>query len=452
MYRKVKKIITCAIAAVAFTTTLFANPPTTVKAAEDLVYDEGSGYLNGAMTTTGEVNRIEIFYSDSCDLTYSWLTNSTQETNKISLDEIVKNGITLSTEVEIVGGGTTTVPNYPLKCSSFYITSTSQNAEQWNFMIEFNELLSECFIVQAEVPSNWINNKNSITKPLEFSLGYLTASSSFTTDDIIPIISTLSSGTADNSEAFKEVEPVEEEEKDPLVAILKLMIAVVFIAIVVTAILYQKTKKANAKKESEEYVKRANDKVKAKKSRENDDLIEIMESYSKFYQDDDLEEDEEEDEEEYDIMSDDDYRDIPVYQEDAYSSSSYKNVEEILEEEDNEFYESEQYSYDFDDYDETPIYEEHETPIVQQKLSKSKVEKQKIASQPQPKAKAKERKEEKNIVSSQTKTQKRETQKAAYKEPVKKEKPSFVNSVGQNAVKPKANNKIPAFARKSMES
>lgn len=322
MYRKVKKIITYAIAVTTFAVTLFSASPVNVNAGQDLVFNESTNSLNGTLTTTGDVNRIEIYYSENYNLANSWLTNATHNAKKTSLSEVVNNGVSLSTEVEIVGGGTTTVPGYPLKCSSFYITSTNQNAEQWNFKIEYNDYISECFIVKAEVPTNWINEKNCITEPLEFSLGYLSSNSSYTADDIIPIISIMSEEKETASDKFQEVEPAEEKIEDPLVAILKLMIGVVFIAIIITVLLYQKTKKANAKRESEEFVKNANKKAKAIKSKENDDLLEIMESYSKYYQED--YEDEEKEDEEYNIMSeeDDNYSDIPVYQEDSYSSHS----------------------------------------------------------------------------------------------------------------------------------
>lgn len=288
MHRLTKKILTVMTAAVVFTATLL-SPAVTAKAEnQDFEYDEQENTLNGTITTTGEVTRLEIYYSNVINRTDTRMYLGQELDSGVNLSSLsTDDDRPLSDEAEVFYGGETDVPGYNLKCSSYYILSKSKDTRKFSIIIERKESLKECFVVKSAVPSNWQNlGTPVITEPEEFLLGFIdSALSEYTTDDIVPIISQ-TTDIEQTTQEFEAKEPVSEEDKDPLESILKLMILVVIVAIILTSVALVKNKRKQEKERSETFVKKANEKSKNKKAKDNDDLMEFMDSYSDDYSDD----------------------------------------------------------------------------------------------------------------------------------------------------------------------
>lgn len=290
MHRLTKKILTVMTAAVVFTATLL-SPAVTAKAEnQDFEYDEQANTLNGTITTTREVTRLEIYYSNGIGRTNTgmYLSQEQDFNSRVDLSSLsTDDDQPLSDNAEVFYGGEADVPGYNLKCSSYYILSKSKDAQKFNIEIERKESLKECFVVKSAVPSNWQNlGTPVITEPEEFLLGFIdSALSEYTTDDIVPIISQ-TTDIEQTTQEFEAKEPVSEEDKDPLENILKLMILVVIVAIILTSVALVKNKRKQEKERSETFVKKANEKSKNKKAKDNDDLMEFMDSYSDDYSDD----------------------------------------------------------------------------------------------------------------------------------------------------------------------
>ena len=290
MHRLTKKILTVMAAAVVFTATLL-SPAVTAKAEnQDFEYNEQTNTLNGTISTTGEVTRLEIYYSNGIVRTDTGMYlsqeqdfNSHVDLSSLSTDDDQP----LSDNVEVFYGGDIDVPGYNLKCSSYYILSKSKDTQRFNIEIKRRENLKECFVVKSAVPSNWQSlGTPVITEPEEFLLGFIdSALSEYTTDDIVPIISQ-TTDIEQTTQEFEAKEPVSEEDKDPLESILKLMILVVMVAIILTSVALVKNKRKQEKERSETFVKKANEKSKNKKAKDNNDLMEFMDSYSDDYSDD----------------------------------------------------------------------------------------------------------------------------------------------------------------------
>lgn len=326
MRKQIKKIFTCAVAVVTFATALLTSPVPTKAEGQDLTYNETANSMNGNFTTSDEVTKIEVYYSSGYSFLNTWFMLADNPKKQAKLSEVPSGAdVSITDSLEIIGGGTTDVPGYSLKCTSYYIVSKSADAETWTFSIERNNTLSECFVVKSEIPADWQKAGAVITEPSEFLLGFIDSNlSQYTVSDIVPIISTLSEGT-EATKQYEETIPEQEKQEDPLVGILIIMILIVLIAIVITFMVYVKTKKENARKQSEEFVKKANDKAKAKKLKDNDDLLEIMDSYHMEYSDDcdddfdyDIDDDSNEPEEssyEYDDYNDDEYEDYDADEE-----------------------------------------------------------------------------------------------------------------------------------------
>lgn len=290
MHRLTKKILTVMTAAVVFTATLL-SPAVTAKAEnQDFEYDEQANTLNGTITTTREVTRLEIYYSNGIGRTNTgmYLSQEQDFNSRVDLSSLsTDDDQPLSDNAEVFYGGEADVPGYNLKCSSYYILSKSKDAQKFNIEIERKESLKECFVVKSAVPSNWQNlGTPVITEPEEFLLGFIdSALSEYTTDDIVPIISQ-TTDIEQTTQEFEAKEPVSEEDKDPLESILKLMILVVIVAIILTSVALVKNKRKQEKERSETFVKKANEKSKNKKAKDNNDLMEFMDSYSDDYSDD----------------------------------------------------------------------------------------------------------------------------------------------------------------------
>lgn len=288
MHRLTKKILTVMTAAVVFTATLL-SPAVTAKAEnQDFEYNEQTNALNGTITTTGEVTRLEIYYSNGTNRADTGMYLSQELDSGVDLSSLsTDDDRPLSDEAEVFYGGEADVPGYNLKCSSYYILSKSKDTQEFSIKIERKESLKECFVVKSAVPSNWQNlGTPVITEPEEFLLGFIdSALSEYTTDDIVPIISQ-TTDIEQTTQEFEAKEPVSEEDKDPLESILKLMILVVIVAIILTSVALVKNKRKQEKERSETFVKKANEKSKNKKAKDNNDLMEFMDSYSDDYSDD----------------------------------------------------------------------------------------------------------------------------------------------------------------------
>lgn len=284
-----KKILILATSALAFAAVIFTTPNTVYADSQDMNYDETYNAMVGSFTTSEQITRIEVFYPSgygNSEIYFSENKNVVQSESFKYLNEIPQGAdVTISNDVEIIGGGTVELAEYGITCSSYYFVQKNDVSTSWSLKAIRTDSLGECFVVKAEVPSDWKNAAPSVTEPVELLCGFIDPTiSSHTTDDIVPIISA-DVQEAESQTEFEELPPVEEKAKDPLGAILKAMIFLVVIAIVVTYILYIQSKRKHSKETSERKVKRANEKHKEQQKRDDDMILEIMDTYTQEYKD-----------------------------------------------------------------------------------------------------------------------------------------------------------------------
>lgn len=264
--------------------------------AAGMTYDKDSRCISGTFDTSGSdgITRIEIYvpnafqYQDDNILLNDISSGAIFHLNG---DLVTNQGTDANTEVRY--GGIVPINDYQMNCIIYYIVSASDVS--WEFKMNMEDGLSECFVAQSKVPTNWETPYDAvITEPVTLIQYFIDSNTStFTSmDDVNTLLNTqVQSDVVDDSTFDGEV--IEEKKNDPVITLLVFLIGIVVVAIGITFYLL---KKESAKKESirsEKYVARENEKVKKKKNRENDELSELVSSYDDEYTDEDDFEDEE---------------------------------------------------------------------------------------------------------------------------------------------------------------
>lgn len=297
MKKRTKKMFLILTLALTF---MAAAIPDTVRAAE-MTYDKNSKCISGSFDTIGSesITRIEIYvpnafsYQDDNILLNDISSGALFHLNG---DLVTNQGTKTSAEVRY--GGIVPINEYQMNCVIYYIISATDIS--WELKINMTENLSECFVAESKVPTNWETPYDAvITSPIKLLQYFIDSNaSSFKSMDDVNILLNAHVQTDAIDESTFDGEIVEEKKQDPFVTILIFAMGVVIVAIIITAYLL---KKDGAKKEtirSEKYVAKENEKLKKKKVRENDELKELVSSYDDDYMDEDEEREKEEEEEE----------------------------------------------------------------------------------------------------------------------------------------------------------
>lgn len=260
--------------------------------AAGMTYDKDSRCISGTFDTSGSdgITRIEIYvpnafqYQDDNILLNDISSGAIFHLNG---DLVTNQGTDANTEVRY--GGIVPINDYQMNCIIYYIVSASDVS--WEFKMNMEDGLSECFVAQSKVPTNWETPYDAvITEPVTLIQYFIDSNTStFTSmDDVNTLLNTqVQSDVVDDSTFDGEV--IEEKKNDPVITLLVFLMGIVVVAIGITFYLL---KKESAKKESirsEKYVARENEKVKKKKNRENDELSELVSSYDDEYTDEDEE-------------------------------------------------------------------------------------------------------------------------------------------------------------------
>lgn len=317
-----KKILAFAASVIAFTAVTSGIPITAHADGQDMTYDDNYGAMTGYFTTEGQITRIEVFYSAEYSNGKISIFQKGDVRETILSDIAKGEDVSISDDVEIIGGGTIEILDYNMLCSSYYFVQKDTNAINWTIRVNRTSSLGECFVVRATVPAGWKNAATSTTEPEEFLCGFIDSSiSSHTADDIVPIISTIvqSDDEQETPTEFVELPATPEKTKDPFTALLKVLIFIVVVAIIVTYILYERTKRTHSKEASEKRLKKANAKFEEKKKKEDASLLEIMDTYSNEYRDDIYDDDDDVDDDIYD-----DYEEKPNVEEDYLAEKAVK--------------------------------------------------------------------------------------------------------------------------------
>lgn len=264
--------------------------------AAGMTYDKDSRCISGTFDTSGSdgITRIEIYvpnafqYQDDNILLNDISSGAIFHLNG---DLVTNQGTDANTEVRY--GGIVPINDYQMNCIIYYIVSASDIS--WEFKMNMEDGLSECFVAQSKVPTNWETPYDAvITEPITLIQYFIDSNTStFTSmDDVNTLLNTQVQADAVDDSTF-DGEVIEEKKNDPVITLLVSLMGIVVVAIGITFYLL---KKESAKKEavrSEKYVARENAKVKKKKNRENDELSELVSSYDEEYTDEDDFEDEE---------------------------------------------------------------------------------------------------------------------------------------------------------------
>lgn len=251
-------------------------------------YDDSKKIISGTLKTTGTdgVTRLEFYFSNGYETTNEkvYMFDSNGRYVHLNEEDVQVDGDG-SNDVQVYYGGWTSVPNYGLKCITYYVTSTKD--VEWTVNIMKDDTLRECFIAKSQVPSNWNTITDGlITKPLSLE-GYYVNPNASAFINMNQVVEALNENAVDQEQITYKGEKKEEEKKDPVKTMLIGAIALVSISIVVTIIMIKKDNEKKEEKRRNTSVKRQNDKLKKQKANENKTLEELINSYDEEYTDDD---------------------------------------------------------------------------------------------------------------------------------------------------------------------
>ena len=259
----------------------------TTSATQVFSYEDSTKIISGTLRTTGtdEVTRLEFYFSDSYETANEnvCMFDSSGRYIHLNGENTAMDGDT-GGDVQVYYGGQTPVPDYGLKCVTYYVTGT-QDAE-WTVHIIKDDTLKECFIAKSQVPSDWSTITDGlITKPLSLEGYYVSQNASlFTSMD--QIYDALNANAVDMEQETFKGEEKQEEENDPVKTMLVAAIMIVTASIIVTVILMKKDKAKKEEKRRNTSVKKQNEKLKKQKSNENKALKELIDGYDDEYSDD----------------------------------------------------------------------------------------------------------------------------------------------------------------------